>query len=136
MNDNELYPVPVLVDNIKVNGDNVNQKSDRSKWKLTRRFFLVDNLSGRNDLTKDPVVIQYASSVEILYRLRGDGQIYPPLLKIKYVAVAVSSNVDVTVTFRAAYEMDTSKIKRNIEVNISLCSNPVSLNPLVFGYSL
>ena len=119
VNSKDLYPVPILVDNI-----GVNQQSDRTKWKLTRRFFLVDNLSGRSDMTKDAIVVQYASSVELLYRLRGDGQIYPPLLKIKYTVVkaASSAGTDVGVTFKVAYEMDTVNIQRNIEVKLLLIS--------------
>lgn len=42
-----LYPIPILVQNYKVNKETVNAKSDRSKWQLNRRFFLVENLVGR-----------------------------------------------------------------------------------------
>jgi len=119
LNNKDLYPVPVLVENIAVNQD-----SDRSKWVLTRRIFLIDNESGR---TREGVtsVIQYASSIALSYRLRDDGKIHPPLLKIKYTAVSVSNPVTeqlLDVKFEVNYEMEIEKIKRGIEISIGVLS--------------
>ena len=84
--DKSLYPVPVLVDNLSVRGENVNQDPDQTKWKLSRRFFIVDKHSGLKSLSPGalPRFIQYAASLELEYNLRGDGMFHPPLLKVFY----------------------------------------------------
>lgn len=43
-----LFAIPVLVTNYQDrNGNNVNSGSDRTRWQLVRRFYLVDNQSGK-----------------------------------------------------------------------------------------
>ena len=79
-----MYPIPVLVDNIQLLGSKVNQNSNRNYWKLTRRFFLIDKVSGKSSSNAQPSIIQYAEQLELNIRLREDGLIYPPLLKVKY----------------------------------------------------
>ena len=37
----KLYPVPLLVENYLSSGTAVNTKTDKTKWKLTRRLFLA-----------------------------------------------------------------------------------------------
>ena len=116
-NDESLYPVPVLVGNIPENSN-----SDRSKWVLTRRFFLVDNVSGRTDTAKSSVVLQYAESIELNFRLRSDGQIFPPVMKVSYGAVAVTGgSQNLNVKFSVSYEMNIDKVKQAIEVCYHHC---------------
>ena len=51
----------------------------------TRRFFLVDNLSGRKDVSETPQQLQYASKIDLHINLLHDGQIYYPLLKVCFI---------------------------------------------------
>lgn len=118
----ELYPVPVLMENYVVDDENVNEGSDRDVWKLTRRFYVVDNLIGISPGGNQELqYIRYAPKIEVNIRLRSsDGEIYPPMLRIKYEAVdlkdedELNSNKDMS--FAVTYEMDMSKITKDTEV--------------------
>lgn len=120
----KIYPVPVLVDSYESNEGLINQKTDRTKWQLVRRFFLVDNVVGKTDKQDKLKYLRYAESIELLLRLRSnDGEIYPPLLKIKYNTKDVSDNLvvetgTVAVSFAVTYEMDLSRITKDVEVSI------------------
>ena len=118
--ENKLYPVPLLVENYKTGDENVNQETDREKWKLTRRFFIIDNLVGKST---DQALkwIRYSEKIELSIRMRStDGEIYPPMLRIKYKALDVQDqetlNGNQDASFAVSYEMDTSKIKKDSEV--------------------
>ena len=119
----KMYPIPVLVDNYESKGELVNQKLDRTEWQLVRRFFLVDNVVGKTGEQENLKFLRYAQSIEMLVRLRSsDGEIYPPLLKVKYNTKDVSDQLvvetgNVQVSFAVSYEMDFSKIIKDIEVN-------------------
>lgn len=126
IDDQTMYPIPVLVDNIQLLGTNVNQLSDRHYWRLTKRFFLVDNISGKSSENSRPQIIQYAEQLELNIRLREDGLIYPPLLKVKYKAADVSNvlsdNDDVSVSFKMSYEMNIDNIFRDIQIAVGVLS--------------
>ena len=121
-NDESLYPVPVLVDNLNVRGTFVNQDTDSNNWKLNRRFFLVDKYSGLRSLDHGalPNFVQYASLIELEYTLHEDGLFHPPLLKVKYDMVNVNSatmdDTKVNLEFKVSYKMDTSQLEENIKV--------------------
>lgn len=121
-NDESLYPVPVLVDNLSVRGTFVNQDTNQANWKLNRRFFLVDKYSGLRSLDYGalPNFIQYASLIELEYTLREDGLFHPPLLKVKYDVVTVNfaamDNIKVDLEFKVSYKMDTAQLEKNIKV--------------------
>ncbi|XP_022100949.1 meckelin-like isoform X1 [Acanthaster planci] len=110
-----LYAVPVLLDNYQNDGTFENRQESRSAWQLTRRFFLVDNVSGKTASEIAATVIRYASSMELLITLQNEagqtreGKIYPPLLKIQYSELVYEddydANTEVTVSFRVTYEM-------------------------------
>lgn len=118
----DLYPVPVLMENYVKDSENVNEGSDRDKWVLTRRFYVVDNLIGISaGGNQELQYIRYPQKIELNIRLRSsDGEIYPPLLRIKYDALELNDedtlNSDKEVSFAITYEMDTSKIKKDTEV--------------------
>ena len=57
-------------------------RSDTSQRVHTRRFFLVDNLSGRKNTGEIPQQLQYAQNIDLHIRLSDDGQIYYPVLKV------------------------------------------------------
>lgn len=42
----DFYFVLVLMENYVKDSENVNEGSDRDKWVLTRRFYVVDNFIG------------------------------------------------------------------------------------------
>ncbi|XP_063183264.1 meckelin isoform X2 [Chroicocephalus ridibundus] len=90
-----LWAVPVLNLNLQYSEMFVNQGSNMNNWLLTRRFFLVDALSGKeNDLGKLPRVIRIASKITISIRLVSHtqrGMIYPPLITVAYTDVLVQN---------------------------------------------
>uniref|UniRef100_A0A669P3D9 Transmembrane protein 67 n=1 Tax=Phasianus colchicus TaxID=9054 RepID=A0A669P3D9_PHACC len=90
-----LWAVPVLNLNLQYSEIYVNQGSSMNNWLLTRRFFLVDTLSGReNDLGKLPRIIRIASKITISIRLVSHtqkGTIYPPLVTVAYRDVLVQN---------------------------------------------
>ena len=118
----DLYPVPVLMENYVKDNENVNEGSDRDKWILTRRFYIVDNLIGISaGGNQELQYIRYSPKIELNIRLRSsDGEIYPPMLRIKYDALDLNDedtlNSDKEVSFAITYEMDMSKIKKDTEV--------------------
>ncbi|KFM66490.1 Meckelin, partial [Stegodyphus mimosarum] len=90
-----MYPIPVLIRGINVNGEFVNMEYDKSKWLLVRRFFLTDPVSGIEEganligKSHQPIakVFRYAADVSLKITLRPNGKsgmIYPPLLTISY----------------------------------------------------
>ena len=120
----ELYPIPVLDENFVDGEASVNAESDKSKWMLTRRFLLVDNLVGKNRENQPLQQLRYAEDIELVISLRSsDGEIFPPLLRIKYGFVDVTdkdvdySKVTKTVSFSVSYEMDTDKIREDTLVS-------------------
>ena len=124
-NDESLYPVPVLVDNLSVRGTFVNQDADQTNWKLNRRFFLVDKYSGLRSLDHGalPNFVQYSSLIDLEYTLREDGLFHPPLLRVKYDMVSVNSatmaDTKVDLEFKVSYKMDTAQLEENIKVYLS-----------------
>eukprot|EP00795_Rhopilema_esculentum_P008416 gene8416-14397_t len=118
----QLYPVPLLIENFKYKGSNVNSGSDKSQWFMTRRFFLVDNLGASTKQNEPATAIRYAQSVQLVISLRNsDGQIHPPYLKIKYGVTSPSSS-SVELSFSTSYEMSTSKITENVKIAVGVLS--------------
>uniref|UniRef100_A0A8D1LWC0 Transmembrane protein 67 n=1 Tax=Sus scrofa TaxID=9823 RepID=A0A8D1LWC0_PIG len=89
-----IWAVPVLNLNLQHNKIFVNQDSNSGKWLLTRRIFLVDALSGReNDLGSQPRLIRVATQISLSIHLvpnTKNGNIYPPLITIAYSDIDVS----------------------------------------------
>ncbi|KAM9387053.1 meckelin [Phaethornis superciliosus] len=121
-----LWAVPVLNLNLQYNEMFVNQGSNMNNWFLTRRFFLVDTLSGKeNDLEEMPRVIRIASKITISIRLVSGtqtGTIYPPLLTIAYTDVLVQNpeTQSVTVSFSVSYEMNQSEAQIQTDVALGV----------------
>nr|XP_053641598.1 meckelin-like [Cherax quadricarinatus] len=129
-----IYAIPVLNRNYKEDDSLVNRQ-DQKKWQLTRRFFLFDNISGKESLspnTKDKKkrarVVRYAQSIEIIVQLRegeGDGLIYPPLIKITYGEIGdedYESNKMVETNLKVLYTMNFSKIREDISIAVGVVS--------------
>ena len=116
--DKKLYPVPLLVENFLDGGEKVNEGTNRGRWKLTRRFYIVENIVG---ITANDQWIRYAEKIELGIRMRStDGEIYPPMLRIRYKALDVKDeavlNGNQDASFSVTYEMETSKVKKDTEV--------------------
>ncbi|MPC34408.1 meckelin-like [Portunus trituberculatus] len=129
-----MYAVPILNRNYKEDGVLLNQES-KMKWQLTRRFFLIDNLSGREagspnawDELERARVVQYVKNMEIIIQLRegeGHGLIYPPLFKLTYDEVEdnyYDSNRKVEVGLKVQYTMNFSKIQEDLSIAIGVVS--------------
>ncbi|XP_071496819.1 meckelin-like [Diadema antillarum] len=118
---NKLFDIPVLITNF----DPANEGSDRSQWRLTRRFFLVDNLSGQDVVDTPASAIRYASSIKLEVTLRDgtDGMIYPPLLRITYSQLAYEdyeAENSATVTFEVSYAMNQAGTFRSISIALGV----------------
>ncbi|XP_068789138.1 meckelin isoform X2 [Struthio camelus] len=119
-----LWAVPVLNLNLQYNEMFVNQGSSMNNWLLTRRFFLVDALSGKeNDLGKLPRIIRIASKITISIRLASPtqrGTIYPPLITVAYTDVVIQNpdTQSVMVSFSVNYEMNQSEAQ--VQTDIAL----------------
>lgn len=107
-----LWAIPVLNLNLQHNKLFVNQDSSSSKWLLTRRIFLVDAVSGReNDLGNQPRVIRVATQISLSIRLvpnTKNGNIYTPLLTIAYSDIDIKNahSQSVRISFSVKYEMN------------------------------
>ncbi|NWU61460.1 MKS3 protein, partial [Pterocles burchelli] len=121
-----LWAVPVLNLNLQYSEMFVNQGNNMNNWLLTRRFFLVDALSGKeNDLGELPRVIRIASKITISIRLVSHtqrGTIYPPLITIAYTDVLVQNpeTQSVTVSFSVNYEMNQSEAQIQTDITLGV----------------
>ncbi|KAM5156696.1 meckelin [Mantella aurantiaca] len=111
-NQQYIWPVPVLNLNLQYNEQSVNSGNNVNNWLLTRRIFLVDTLSGReNTLSSLPRVIRIASKITISISLvpgTHRGTVYPPLMTVEYTDVQVQNleSQTVKVSFSVQYEMN------------------------------
>ncbi|XP_051153232.1 meckelin [Leptopilina boulardi] len=117
-----LHSLPILVQQI-------NENKEISQWKLVRKFFLVDSVTGRKSIKKsvndslksdhELSGLRYLKSLEILIKvqsLEDHGKIFPPLFIIQYDELTKQQIlndeqvlVDVKVTFVAS-EQNITKI--------------------------
>lgn len=142
-----IYAIPVLNENYREDRSLVNQQSAK-KWQLTRRFFMFDNLSGKESLSpnsKDSKerakVVRYAESIGIVVQLRegeGHGLIYPPLIRISYAEVTdehYESNMRVETRLKVTYTMNFSKIREDLSIAVGVMSAFATLLSLISSWS-
>lgn len=130
-----LIDVPVLIANVNnpfANGK-LNNQTNQENWILTRRFFLVDNLSGiqgsGNYIGNKtlPFAIRYAQSIKMNITMQNieDPRIFPPYVEIYYEArLSDSLALDPlgSFSFRALYYMDLTNFNFSmLGVLIALC---------------
>ena len=142
INNNEitLYPIRVLVKNLKRNDRYINSYVDESSEDLhtvvlVKRFFLIDSITGIEKSSDEsklnykeirPKFIRIAKSIQIDIKLRkqdGTGSIYPPLITISYENLYFSdyeSNTEIKIDFSITYSMDDWKIQRDLSISISV----------------
>uniref|UniRef100_A0A9L0SM56 Transmembrane protein 67 n=1 Tax=Equus caballus TaxID=9796 RepID=A0A9L0SM56_HORSE len=123
-----IWAVPVLNLNLQHNKIFVNQDDSASKWLLTRRIFLVDALSGReNDLASQPRLLRVATQISLSIHLvpnTKNGNIYPPLITIAYNDIDVkdpnSQSVKTVMKFLVYYAGDLANVFFIITVGTGL----------------
>lgn len=135
--------VPVLVDNIeneqgqeskilkfKDTPPKMNNETEMKNWKLVRRFFLFDNLSGnkkqQSNTNQNPIdYITYAKTIKFVVELQNNregSKIYVPYLEIFYSTrstedIVQNNNPQAYVSFISQYQMD---IKKFMDVMLGL----------------
>ncbi|GAB6027348.1 Meckelin [Chamberlinius hualienensis] len=127
-----LYAIPVSIKNYVENGNKVNEGL-QNEWKLFRRFYLVDNESGKTPCS-DPQplasVIRYAKDIVIRIEMHRSGyeasRIYAPLLTIEYGEVYIDdylANRNIEVSFTVIYEMDRTKEEMDFSIAVGVLSS-------------
>lgn len=112
--------VPVQIKNYRASdGSYPNKSSSSSNWKLVRRFFTVDKVSGvesatscDNILNTTPSSVQYLKEarLEIISRSSNASKIYKPLLVLEYAyhTSNTSTSTYKTVSFKTTYNQTFS----------------------------
>ncbi|KAM6171620.1 meckelin isoform 1-T1 [Erethizon dorsatum] len=132
-----IWAVPVLNLNLQHYKIFVNQDSSSAKWLLTRRIFLVDAVSGReNDLGNQPRVIRIATQISLSIHLVPDtknGNIYPPLITIAYSDVDVKDPYSqfVKVSFSVKYEMNQGEAFVQTDIALGVLGGLAVLSSLL-----
>ncbi|XP_041376380.1 meckelin-like [Gigantopelta aegis] len=140
----KLYKIPVLVTNYRDTSSRKPNEGDMDKWKLVRRFFMVDNVATipkaadpALQSVKNASYVRYVKSMTLVVVLQGgttEGKINPPYMRITYGEVestAAAKGAEVQVSFRVTYDMDQSKYNRNFQIATgTLCT----LGVLYAGY--
>ncbi|XP_039733059.1 meckelin isoform X1 [Pteropus medius] len=132
-----IWAVPVLNLNLQHNKIFVNQDSNSGKWLLTRRIFLVDALSGReNDLGSQPRLIRIATQISLSIHLvpnTKNGNIYPPLITIAYSDIDIKdpNSQSVKISFSVKYEMDQGEAHVQTDIALGVLGGLAVLSSLL-----
>ena len=119
--DNSLIDVPILIKNLVASdGSQPNNGANENAWILTRRFFIYDNVSGKEGTNayidgKTTSYLQYMREATLRVTLINDQdqKIYDPILILNYQTRMTTyiegvSSTD-TVSFTSEYTMNTSR---------------------------
>ncbi|CAK6438937.1 unnamed protein product [Pipistrellus nathusii] len=132
-----IWALPVLNLNLQHNKMFVNRDSNSGKWILTRRIFLVDALSGReNDLGSQPRLIRIATQISLSIHLVPNtkkGNIYPPLITIGYSDIDVKdpNSQFVKVSFSVEYEMNQEEPRIQTDIALGVLGGLAVLTALL-----
>ena len=117
--DGTLHDVPILFRDYRdQNNDQPNSGSSEGDWRLVRRFFLYDNVSGKEGTfaytnNEETTVLRYARDIKLKVELmtEEDHRIFIPLLTIEYRSRFTNyireTDSEDDVTFDSEYTMDT-----------------------------
>jgi hypothetical protein len=124
---NKLIDIPVMIENVpnpKSSPDGLlfNGNTSSENWILTRRFFLVDNLSALQTLNSfkskkdEPIAIRFPKLIKLVVLLQNssEAKIMLPYFEIKYNSKLTSlldSFPNVSVKFISDYRMDITSFK-------------------------
>lgn len=119
--DGSLIDIPILIENfVDSDGSEPNMSSDKSNWKLFRRFFIYDNVSGKEGTGSYTAgtqtnYLQYMREATLQVTLINDQDqmIYAPLLILRYRArmttyLNTETSTD-TISFNSEYTMNTAR---------------------------
>uniref|UniRef100_A0ABI7YW18 Transmembrane protein 67 n=1 Tax=Felis catus TaxID=9685 RepID=A0ABI7YW18_FELCA len=132
-----VWAVPVLNLNLQHNKIFVNRDSSPGKWLLTRRIFLVDALSGReNDLGSQPRLTRIATQISLSIYLvpnTKNGNIYPPLITIAYSDIDIKdpNSQSVKVSFSVKYEMNQGEAQVQTDIALGVLGGLAVLSSLL-----
>nr|XP_004656991.2 meckelin isoform X1 [Jaculus jaculus] len=132
-----IWAIPVLNLNLQHNKMFVNQDSSSSKWLLTRRIFLVDAVSGReNELESQPRVIRVATQISLSIHLvpnTKNGNIYTPLITIAYSDIDIKNPIvqSVKVSFSVKYEMNQGDASVQTDIALGVLGGLAVLSSLL-----
>lgn len=123
----KLLDIPILITNIKTANDGTpNGSKDSTKYVLTRRFFIIDNLSGIqgpgnffNNVTSTSV-IRFAQTISFNVKLLANdtARITTPYLQITYQSRHVDSlslSPSAKILFQSMYYMDLASFNYKIQ---------------------
>lgn len=126
-NPTQIIDVPVLIINIEnpLFPGKLNNETGLENSILTRRFFLIDNISGiqgDGNFVKGslPTVIRYPVKIKLVITLRNDisqAKIYPPYLEIFYkskLVSTISQSYLSAISFSVDYTMDITKFMKTM----------------------
>lgn len=138
----ELIDIPVMIHNIpnpksEIEGNKENSNTSPENWILTRRFFIVDNISGLQTLNSFknggdiPIAIRFPKLIKMVILLQNtaESKIMLPYFEILYKSKLTSllENFPTsTVKFISEYKMDISNFK-DIMLGIFLALNFIVL---------
>jgi hypothetical protein len=140
---NEKYiDIPIMIDNIpnpkSTAPGNLNNATDPTDWILTRRFFLVDNLSALQNFgdfksgKSLPVAIRYPKLLKLITVLQNveGSHIMVPYLEVFYKAQSTNTQVEQLkyswLKFVSEYRMDITNFQNTMR------SLFIVLNILIF----
>ncbi|KAK5973221.1 MecKel-Gruber Syndrome (MKS) [Trichostrongylus colubriformis] len=96
----QIHPVPILSNLIRSSsGVQLNQLPQKTNsWVLTRRFFIVDDVS--LTATNSSPIVRYAKNIGVHVELQTtrDGQIFPPYISIGYAENSENNSVELEIT--------------------------------------
>ncbi|XP_054290013.1 meckelin-like [Macrosteles quadrilineatus] len=119
--DSYLYALPVLDTSFQQGNRFPNKESDMGQWQLTRRFFLIDSVSGVPVNGNKVEVIQYLKSATLRVRAQhgeDQGKIYPPVLTLSYSGITaqhIQSDTPVQISFYVDFYKD-SRVTYTIDI--------------------
>lgn len=120
--DPQLYPIPILNNLIRsATGTYLNQLPRRTNnWVLTRRFFLIDDVSLLfSNLSR---TVRYAKDVQLHVELMDsrDGLIFPPFISIEYAETNENDSAVVQRKFAVTYTIDPERHNRELEITMAV----------------
>ncbi|KAF8361123.1 mks-3 [Pristionchus pacificus] len=136
----QMYPLPVVNENIRRTGGYPNREERPAQWILTRRFFLVDAWSLKEGEIGNWTALRYASNIELNIEMVNtrDGKIYPPYLRIVYDELRANDIVpakEVDASFSIRYYTNPFRHDKDLEIAMAVLSSLTVLWSALRAYS-